>query len=418
MTPAVFVSDRFSIGERVTVDAGVRFDHNRAINPDLPVISADGYETDAVNPGVGTIYTQNVLSPRLGVTAKLDRSGRTLLRASYGRFNQGVLTGELDPISQGITPTTTMAYRRRPGATPNSCRPSIRRSTSRSIRHAHTAYRRILGGARSRDRSAVRASVAYIRKDGEDFIGWIDTGRPVRRGNADDCRRHLLPVFALTNAAGDRRFFLTNPDRLFVQLRRFGRRPREAALEQLAGVGFLTYSRAYGLQVMSNGAADGSAVQHHRPPGLPDIRSGSERPHECDRPVAQRSAARVPRDLGGRACHGKTSSWRPTCRPSAGSPGRGRRQWGCLRAAEGCCSNRAGLAASRRSRCSTSACRRRCLGAAGSVDLILDVLNVLGDSAEEALVSDVCHQRHVWQPPRLFIDPRRAMFGVRLNLGR
>src|SRR4030095_9914359 len=70
----------------------------------------DGRETDAINPGVGTLYTQNVVSPRLGLTTILDQSGHTLLRASYGRFNQGVLTGELDPISQGTTSTRTMAY--------------------------------------------------------------------------------------------------------------------------------------------------------------------------------------------------------------------------------------------------------------------------------------------------------------------
>ena len=33
-----------------------------------------------------------------------------MLRASYGRFNQGVLTGELSPIHPGVTPTTTMAF--------------------------------------------------------------------------------------------------------------------------------------------------------------------------------------------------------------------------------------------------------------------------------------------------------------------
>ena len=41
---------------------------------------------------------------------KLTRDGRTMLRASYGRFNQGVLTGELAPFHPGATPTTTTAF--------------------------------------------------------------------------------------------------------------------------------------------------------------------------------------------------------------------------------------------------------------------------------------------------------------------
>ena len=177
ITPAVFVSDRFSVSERVTVDAGVRFDHNRAMNPDLPVVSADGYETDAVNPGVGTIYTQNVLSPRFGVTAKLDRRGRLLLRASYGRFNQGVLTGELDPISQGITPTTTMAYSAATGGYTefvSTVDPKLNLALDSGTRSPHTDEFSL---ALDREIApAVRASVAYVRKHGEDFIGWVDRG--------------------------------------------------------------------------------------------------------------------------------------------------------------------------------------------------------------------------------------------------
>ena len=46
--------------------------------------------------GRGTLYTWNLVSPRFGVTTKLSADGRTMLRASYGRYSQGVLTGELD----------------------------------------------------------------------------------------------------------------------------------------------------------------------------------------------------------------------------------------------------------------------------------------------------------------------------------
>ena len=38
---------------------------------------------------------------------KLTADSRTMLRASYGRFNQGVLTGELAPFHPAATPLTT-----------------------------------------------------------------------------------------------------------------------------------------------------------------------------------------------------------------------------------------------------------------------------------------------------------------------
>jgi hypothetical protein len=57
------------------------------------------------------------------------------------------------------------------------------------------------------------------------------------------------------------------------------------------------------------------------------------------------------------------------------------------------------------------------LGGTSSVELLLDVLNALNDSAEEALTIDVLSSRNFGQSS-VFIDPRRAMLGVRLNLGR
>jgi hypothetical protein len=56
-------------------------------------------------------------------------------------------------------------------------------------------------------------------------------------------------------------------------------------------------------------------------------------------------------------------------------------------------------------------------GDAGRVELLLDVLNLLNETAEEALVSDVLAAT-TFGRPRSFVDPRRAMLGVRLHLGR
>ena len=54
--------------------------------------------------GLGTLYTWNIVSPRLGVTTKLTADGRTMLRASYGRFSQGVLTGEFGAVPPRCDP--------------------------------------------------------------------------------------------------------------------------------------------------------------------------------------------------------------------------------------------------------------------------------------------------------------------------
>jgi len=51
------------------------------------------------------------------------------------------------------------------------------------------------------------------------------------------------------------------------------------------------------------------------------------------------------------------------------------------------------------------------------IELLLDVLNVLNDAAEEALATDNVSSSSFGQPT-VFVDPRRAMLAVRLNLGR
>ena len=43
-------------------------------------------------------------------------------------------------------------------------------------------------------------AVAYIHKDGANFIGWTDVGGQYRAGDADVARRHArVPVFVLVN---------------------------------------------------------------------------------------------------------------------------------------------------------------------------------------------------------------------------
>jgi hypothetical protein len=50
-------------------------------------------------------------------------------------------------------------------------------------------------------------------------------------------------------------------------------------------------------------------------------------------------------------------------------------------------------------------------------EILFDVLNVLNDTAEESLVTDDLFSPNFGRPSS-FIDPRRAMIGMRLNLGR
>ena len=417
ITPAIFAADTFSIKDRITVDAGLRFDYSRAIIPDLPVVDGEGRETGDRIKGVGTIYTQNVLSPRLGFTARLDRRGRTALRASYGRFSQGVLTGELDPLSPGATATTTREY---DAATGTYARlisvvdPGINVAIDPRTRSPHTDEFSL---ALDRDiRTGMRASAAYIRKRGTDFIGWVDT-----RGQYQEQVRTLadgtiLPVLALTNATSDRRFLLTNQENLFVDYHAL-----VLALDKRLSNGWqasasYTLSRAHGRQATSNGNAEepqfstiaraGYLTYGQDPNDLTNAtgRLANDRPHV----FRATSVVRLWKGfrLAANLQHFTGKPWAATSQE--------RLPQGSRRIL---LEPRGTRRLSSQSLLDVRVSKSLPVFGIGTADLILDVLNALNDAAEEALVSDNRFAA-TFGAPRLFIDPRRAMLGVRLNLGR
>jgi len=417
VTPSAFASDTLNVRSRITVDAGVRFDHSRAINPDLPVVSADGRETDASIPGIGTIYTHDVVSPRLGFTAKLDRSAHTLLRASYGRFNQGVLTGELDPISQGTTATTTMAY---DPATAGFTRlvsvvdPRINLALDPHTRAPHTDEFSVTVDHEIAPR--LRASTAYIRKRGADFIGWVDTGGHY----AEETRTvagTIVPVYVLTNATADRRFFLTNPDDLFVAYDGWVLALEKRQSAVWAASASYTYSRARGLQVISNGAADDPQFSTIARPGFltfgqdPNDLTNAAGRLPNDRPHVFRATTIVHLPWQGLLVSANLQSF-------SGKPWAASTQITLPQGSRRILLEPLGTRRlSSQSLLDVRVSKTLMLGGSSKVDLLFDVLNLLNNTAEEALVSDNVSAA-TFGRPRAFIDPRRAMLGVRLNIGR
>jgi hypothetical protein len=57
------------------------------------------------------------------------------------------------------------------------------------------------------------------------------------------------------------------------------------------------------------------------------------------------------------------------------------------------------------------------LGGKGRIELLVDVLNALNETAEEGLADDNFFSRN-FARPSVFVDPRRAMVGLRLTVPR
>jgi hypothetical protein len=88
-TLGAFIDDSWKIGDRLTVNWGLRFDHSNASIPSWFVY--DGWEKTSVRvPGLDNLIVWNTIAPRLGLAFQLTSDHKTLLKASYGRYYDAV----------------------------------------------------------------------------------------------------------------------------------------------------------------------------------------------------------------------------------------------------------------------------------------------------------------------------------------
>jgi hypothetical protein len=416
ITAGAFVSDAMTIGDRLTISAGVRFDHNRAISPDVPARDLSAQATDAMVNGLGTLYTWNVWSPRLGVTTRLTSDGRTMLRASYGRFHQGVLTGELAPIHPGQTPITTMAFDEATGGytrlvsvvdPKTNLRLDPETDAPRTDEYSVGVDRELSRG--------ISLAMAYVRKKGGNFIGWSDTGGIYSEETRTLADGRVVPVFVLTNGTANRRFLLTNQDDYSLTYNGL-----VTAVEKRLSRGWhafvsYTWSRTSGLQPSSGGtAADaqssstlGGGTFGRDPNSLTNANGllPNDRPHMF-RGAASWTVPRIGLHLAGNVQYLSGKPWAATAQIPLPQ--------GVQRV----------LVETRGTRRLPSVTmldlrvsKTLALGDLGRVELLMDVLNTFNRAIEEGLATDNLASPNFGQPT-VFVDPRRVMIGARLNLGR
>ena len=246
----------------------MRFDHSRAITQDLPAVDLQGHETDVIVPGRGTEYTWNIFSPRLGLTMRLDDGGRTILRASYGRFSQGVLTGEIEPFHPGAMPTTTRAYELATGdytRLVSVVNPKENLLLDRETRAPRTdeysvgVDREVEEQTRGR-RSPMSTSRATDSSGGPTSVVSIAEGSEVLRDG------RILPVYRLVNAPSERRFLLTNQPDYSMTYNGLVVAAEKRRSRGWQAFGSYTLSKAYGLLASSGANAAGAQVSTVSPP--------------------------------------------------------------------------------------------------------------------------------------------------------
>jgi outer membrane receptor protein involved in Fe transport len=425
ITVGAFASDAVTIGSRLTINAGLRFDHTRAVSPDLRALDADGNETGVVINGLGTMYTWNLVSPRLGATAKLSADGRTLLRVSYGRFNQGVVTGELAPFHPGQTSVTTRGFDSATGGYTRVISvvdPKRNVQFDAGMRPPRTDQYSI-GVDREFGRH-LAIGVVYVRKEGDQFIGWTDAGGDYRAETRTLADGRALPVWVLVNGTAARRFLMTNPDGYSLTYNGLVTVIEKRRANGWQAFGSYTFSRAEGLQAYSGTTAAGPQVSTvGAPPGAfstgpvtfgrdPNDLTNARGRLPNDRPHMFRAmgSVDVPRTGFVFAANLQISSGKPWAATTVVPLPQNGQQRILIEP-------RGSRRLSAQSLLDLRLSRPFAIGRLGRVELLLDLLNALNDTAEEGVATDNLFSASFGQPT-VFVDPRRVMLGVRLNLGR
>ena len=418
ITASGFVSDAVTLGDVLTINAGVRFDHSRAISQDLHALDTEGQETGDIVDGLGTLYSWNIWSPRLGLTMKLSADGRTMLRGSYGRFSQGVLTGELSPFHPGAMPTTTAAFDPATGGYTNIVSVVDPRRNLRldgGMRAPRTDEYSIGIDRELGRRLAV--ALAYVHKDGSNFIGWTDVGGQYREESRTLPDGGTVPVLVLTNGTSARRFLLTNPDGYSMTYNGLVIAAEKRRSHGWQAFGSYTWSKTSGLQASSGAIAAGSQISTiaGTPFGTfgqdPNTLTNARGILPNDRPHMFRvmGSVDVPRTGLVFAVNLQHYSGKPWAASAQVALPQGDQRI--------LLEQRGSRRLSSQSLLDMRLSRTIAVGGRGRIELLVDVLNVLNDTAEEGIATDNRYSPNFGQPT-VFLDPRRVMLSVRLNLGR
>jgi hypothetical protein len=416
-TAALFVSDAVTLGNRATIDAGLRFDHDAAISQDLHAIDLNGRETSTVIRGAGTLYVWNILSPRLGATVNLSGDGRTVLRASYGRYSQGVMTGEIAPFHPGATPTITTAFDPATGAytLPVSVVDASNLQLDPGIRAPHSDEYSV--GADQQVGRDLSMAVAYVRKAGADFVGWTDVGG-IYHQETRTVAGVSVPVFVLDNSKSARLYRLTNPAGYGLRYNGFVMTVEKRRSHGWQATGSYTFSRVTGLQPSSGSTASGGQFSTTAPGGgltfgrdPNDLtNAGGRLPNDRPHMIHASGAVDLPRTGVVLAANLQLTSGKPWAAVGLISLPQNTQERILLEP-------RGTRRLSAQTILDLRISRAFSLSRASRLELVLDVLNALGSKAEESLVTDNLASANFGKA-NVWVDPRRVMLSARFNLGR
>ncbi len=249
-----FLDDTFRVNDRLTLNLGLRYDNSRAYFPSYPILDRLGNETGQSTAAVDNLYTWNTVSPRFGFNYKLTSDGRTVLRAHYGRYYRGIVTGEFAGAGPAVAPVFFGLWDfENNGFFPDSLELSSDNTNLRvdpDFKPPRTDQ--FVASVERELFRNVGVAVHYTYKRGENYGGWRETAgqyTPVTFTDSlgSEATGNPIQVFRLDSDPGDRVFLLTNPDQMRTRFNGVILQVTKRMADRWQLVSSLTYGKSEGI---------------------------------------------------------------------------------------------------------------------------------------------------------------------------
>jgi outer membrane receptor protein involved in Fe transport len=214
-TVGAYVDDSVRIGNRLTLNLGLRYERTRTGGDETPQLDPITFQpTGFIFPKVD-FFSWNTVSPRLGFNLKLTADGRTVLKGHYGRYHPGGSIGNLiQPRSQAPVFGGTFNF-----ATGQYENVYLIRDSSNIFWDPETPPSTTDQYIVSLERELfgqLNLSASFIHKRTRDLLGWLDEGgRYETLTHVDDmgpeATGESFDVFKLVSPSASRRLVLQAP---------------------------------------------------------------------------------------------------------------------------------------------------------------------------------------------------------------
>jgi outer membrane receptor protein involved in Fe transport len=217
-----YLQDNWTVSDVLTLNLGIRVDRTLG---DIPPLSSDakiqGIKGASFSPpvtsypGVEDVISFTTIAPRLGFTVRLDESGHTVFKSTYGRFYGKLATGMFASLSPGGAVTTVRQINPITGqydipvsvTTPANFAVDSDLSNQYTDQFSAGIERQLAGG--------MGLSVSFVYKKEGDFIRLRDArGTYAPRDIVDtfEGRTQTITVQSLTSGVGSQLPTVTNRD--------------------------------------------------------------------------------------------------------------------------------------------------------------------------------------------------------------